>query len=51
MYYLVFKFKSMKLSGGIEFEKCRKSVAIFLVNLSKKFYDDHNYPAVKHGDY
>ena len=41
----------MKLFGGIEFEKRRKSVAIILVNLSKKFYDHYNYPASKHGDY
>ncbi len=40
----------MSLFREIEFEKCRKSVAIFLVNLSKKFYDNHNYPADKHGD-
>ena len=41
----------MKLLVEIEFEKRRKSVAIILINLSKKFYDDHNYPAAKHGDY
>lgn len=41
----------MGLFQEIEFEKRRKSVAIILVNLRKKFYDNHNYPAAKHGDY
>ena len=50
-FYLVLYIKSISLFETIEFEKRRKSVAIILVNLSKKFYDNHNYPTAKKGDY